>query len=644
MRLAAPPLGLFGLPSLSEIVEAIAKDFFGALAHALVPEWLSHATVAAIQHLVALPDPATWGHVSQLQSDMSFLGVTLLPAVFAASTLRYWIVGITGGPHPTVAVGRVVWVTLALVAYRWIVTETVDGANTITHAILGFPVVARGLSRVIVVVFGGALLTGTGGVLGALLVIVAVILAVALFAVQVLVTLILALLVVAGPPLIALSVVPELSHLARGWAHLLLAVCLIPLAWAVIFATAGALALDATSFTGGAAGLPGHLEAAFAGLATFVVALRLPMLLLGQARHVFGAGALASGRGHSGERAQASSLPGVERVRAANARLRSVALEGVPSLGRSAGRAAGALGAPQGGAVGVARRGLARVGLASGVLSAGAAGAVAGGEIAGRRASGQSAPSGGRPAASSGPRRRGIRQRLADAGAVLADAPRQARVAMQPAAKQPRGRRDGGSGERSRRGRRGRDPRDGRVAGEGQRSFSKQQTRGKQPGASRGERPQESHPGKRPAARGQTSPAASKPADRPGKRRGRRDVRMPAVPAAGAAEGKQGGKSAGAGSGNPGRRVAGQAQRDARANKPSSAAREASSGTSNLGRPQAPRRARKPRPGRKPSRGLPAAGQEGRGQGRPASSPPPPAPVQRRLRSVRRKPRPGGGS
>lgn len=643
MSLTAPPVGLFGLPSLSEIVEAIAKDFFGALAHALVPAWLSHATVAAIQHLVALPDPATWGHVSQLQSDMSFLGVTLLPAVFAASTLRYWIVGITGGPHPTVAVGRVVWVTLALVAYRWVLTETVDGANTLTHAILGFPVVAKGLSRVIVVVFGGALLTGTGGVLGALLVIVAVIIAVALFAVQVLVTLILALLVVAGPPLIALSVVPELSHLARGWGHLLLAVCLIPLAWAVIFATAGALALDATSFTGGAAGLPGHLEAAFAGLATFVVALRLPMLLLGQARHILGAGVISAGRGHGGERAQASSLPGVERVRAANARLRSVALEGVPSLGRSAGRATGALGAPQGGAVGVARRGLARAGLASGVLSAGAAGALAGSRgSGGRPGSDQRGRSAGDPAVSGGRRRRGIRQRLADAGAVLADAPRQARVAMQPAPKQPRGRSDGGSGERSRRGRRGRGPRDGRVGGEGQRSFSKQQTRGKQPGASRGERPQESHPGKRPAARGQTSPAASKPADRPGKRRGRRDVRMPGVPAAGAAEGKQGGKSAGAGSGNPGRRVAGQAQRDARANKPSSAAREASSGTSNLGRPQAPRRARKPRPGRKPSRGLPAAGQEGRGQGRPASSPPPPAPVQRRLRSVRRKPRPGG--
>ena len=62
----------------------------------------------------------------------------------------------------------------------------------------------------------------------------------------------LAVLIVAGPPLIALSAIPELSHLARNWAYALLAVALVPLGWTVLFATAGALCLDATSFTGAA--------------------------------------------------------------------------------------------------------------------------------------------------------------------------------------------------------------------------------------------------------------------------------------------------------------------------------------------------------------------------------------------------------
>src|ERR1017187_10334508 len=69
------PVGLFGLPSLHSIIEAIAKGFFGALAGALVPSWLKHGTVATIQHLVALPDPASWTHVGELQGDMTYLGM-----------------------------------------------------------------------------------------------------------------------------------------------------------------------------------------------------------------------------------------------------------------------------------------------------------------------------------------------------------------------------------------------------------------------------------------------------------------------------------------------------------------------------------------------------------------------------------------
>ena len=59
-RAPIAPIAFLGLPSLHSIIEAIAKGFFGALAGALVPGWLKHGTVATIQHLVALPDPASW--------------------------------------------------------------------------------------------------------------------------------------------------------------------------------------------------------------------------------------------------------------------------------------------------------------------------------------------------------------------------------------------------------------------------------------------------------------------------------------------------------------------------------------------------------------------------------------------------------
>ncbi len=417
------------LPSLHSIIDAIAEGFFGALAGALVPGFLKHGTVATIQHLVALPDPASWGHVGQLQEDMTYLGASLLPVTLAVGTLRYWMMGLTGSAHPAGAIGRCVGATGVLVAYRWIVEEVVAATNTLTHAILGFPVVANGLASIISVLFGGALLVGAGGVFGAFLVIVGVLFAAGLFALQVLLTVVLALLIVAGPPLIALSAIPELSHLARAWAHALMVIVLIPLGWTVLFATAGALTLDATSFTGGAGGLPGHIAAAFAGLITFVLAVKLPLMLLGEMRQLFSAASLRGGGG-GGAQGQ-STMPGAQRMQAAHARLRSAAFVGGPSLGRSAGRAAGAMGAPAGGPVGAARRGLAGAARRSGVLPGTAAGA-AGGSLAGAAAARRGAGTVKRG-------RGGLRERMSRAGTILASAPRDARAAMAASSRRGRG-------------------------------------------------------------------------------------------------------------------------------------------------------------------------------------------------------------
>ncbi len=416
------PVALFGLPSLQSIIQAIANDFFGALAGALVPSWLKHGTVATIQHLVALPDPASWRHVSRLQGEMTYLGAMLLPVTLAIGATRYWLVGLTGSAHPASAIVRCAASSGVLVAYRWIVEQTVAAVNTVTHGILGLPAVSEGLARIIGVLFGGALLTGAGSVFGAFLVIVGVVFAAGLFAAQVLLTVALAVLIVAGPPLIALAAIPELSHLARGWADALLAVALVPLGWTVLFATAGALCLDATSFTGAGGGLPGHVAAAFAGLITFVLAVRLPMMAVGEIRSIFSRHGLRSSASNS--HGNARSMPGGERVRTAQARLRAVGLQAVPSFGASVGRAAGALGAPAGGPIGAARRRIARA-RRSGVfrnLGHSAAGA------AGTR---------GRPSSADGIRP-GVRERFAQARRIHVAAPAEAAAAMNAGSRRAR--------------------------------------------------------------------------------------------------------------------------------------------------------------------------------------------------------------
>jgi hypothetical protein len=414
-------LGFLGLPSLHSIIEAIAKGFFSALAGALVPGFLKHGTVATIQHLVALPDPARWGHLNELEGDMTYLGMSLMPVSLAVCTLRYWMVGLTGAAHPATGIVRCAWATFVLVIYRWLVEQVVAATNTLTHAILGFPVVAGGLASIVTVLFGGALLVGAVGVFGAFLVIVGVAFGAGLFASKVGLTDVLALAYCAGPLFIALWPIPELSHLARAWGHALMAVVLVPLGWTILFAVAGALTLDATSVNGGAAGIGGHIEAAFAGLITFVIAVKLPLMLLGELRNILGGTSLRASGGAQGK----STMPGGERIRAAQARVRTVALEGIPSLGRSAGRAAGAMGAPAGGPLGAARRGLAGASRRSGVVpgmtaaaGGGALGGIAAGRVAARRRSGAAA------------KRGGIRERLSRAGTILASAPRDARAAM----------------------------------------------------------------------------------------------------------------------------------------------------------------------------------------------------------------------
>lgn len=402
---------LLGLPSLHEIIEAIAHGFFEALAGALVPGFLKHATVATIQHLVALPDPQSWQHLSSLEGQMIYLGAALLPVSLAASTLRYWVSGLTGAAHPAGALARCVGAAGTLVAYRWMLEQVIAAANTLTHAILGFPAVGDGLGAIVSVLFGGALLTGSASVFGALLVIVGVLFAAGLFALQVLLTLLFALLCTAGPPLIALSPIPECEHLLRSWAHGLGAIALVPVGWTLLFATAGALSLDAVSLDGASGGLPGHIAAAFAGLATFAIAVKLPLMLLGEARRFLSSARL---RSPAGPNAPPRAISGSERVRAAHARLRSAALVGVPALAGSIGMAAGSLGAPAGGPLGAATRGLKR--------------AVKTGPLRTEGSDPPAAQSGTQSEAR--PARRGLRTRLADAGAILARAPREARRAV----------------------------------------------------------------------------------------------------------------------------------------------------------------------------------------------------------------------
>src|SRR5437764_2635240 len=102
------PLALFGFPSVSDIVRKVVALLFGALSHALLPDFLRNGTVDAIKWLIAVPNPANaalWPNVARLEHDMTALGYGLLGLVLVLATVRYTF-GAAGGASPLLALAR----------------------------------------------------------------------------------------------------------------------------------------------------------------------------------------------------------------------------------------------------------------------------------------------------------------------------------------------------------------------------------------------------------------------------------------------------------------------------------------------------------------------------------------------------------
>jgi len=359
------------LPSIGELLNGVVNGLFGALLSALTPDFLKHADIHTLEWLVALPnvaDTAVWPTVGRLEANMVWVAGAILPTTLIIATARDTALSLTFRAHPANALLRVIGAVFWLVLYRFAFENGVAFVNVLTHTMLSWSIVAQGLHRTVLVMFGGSLLVGAGGVFLALLGLVALVFAVCLFALKVLLLTVLAILFVSGPLFIALAPLPTVGDLARGWLLAVLAVCLIPVGWCIIFATAGAFSLDVTNL-GGGAHIGGRVLGAFAALVTFYIAWKWPLMVLGHVRGALGGLGVRVGAA-SGGSSTASDGALAAKAGRARAGLQAAMLAG----GRGLGLAAGALGAPRGGLAGLAGR-QARPHLAA----AAAGGAIAGG-------------------------------------------------------------------------------------------------------------------------------------------------------------------------------------------------------------------------------------------------------------------------
>src|SRR5438128_2969340 len=359
------------LPSIGELLDGVVNRLFGALLSALTPDFLKHADIHTLEWLVALPnvaDSSLWPTVGHLQQNMVWVSAARLPTALIIATTRDTALSLSFRAHPGNALLRVIGAVFALVLYRFGVANAVAFVNVLTHTMLTWPIVAQGLHRTVLVMFGGSAIFGAGGAFLGLLGLVALVFAVCLFALKVLLLIVLAVLFVSGPLLIALAPLPTVGHLAQGWLLALVGICLIPVGWCIIFATAGAISLDVTNL-GGGAHIGSRVVGAFAALVTFYIAFKWPLMVLGHVRGSLGALGVRAAGG-AGSAGVVSDGVLAAKAQGARSRLQAAMLAG----GRGVGLAAGALGAPRGGLAGLAAR-QARPHLAS----AAASGAIAAG-------------------------------------------------------------------------------------------------------------------------------------------------------------------------------------------------------------------------------------------------------------------------
>jgi hypothetical protein len=288
-----PPIGPIGGPLGlgSDVITGglgkAAVEAFGAIIGALFswPGKLVNRELLA--WLVAVPDyaidPSTT-RPDQQGSNLAELGATTTVMAFAAlgavgtvSAIRYWAAGLTGsgGLDALEGLARTVGAALLIVLWPWLFRHSANLANEAGHGLLGSGSVLDDTARVLAAAFAAAV---ASNILAILIAIVAAVLFLALLVCKIAVSAATALVFVGMPLALMLWQIPELAWIARTAMRAFATVLVIPLAWAVCFATFAAIAIDSLALKG-ASGFKDALVKPLVAIALLWVAVTLPKTL-----------------------------------------------------------------------------------------------------------------------------------------------------------------------------------------------------------------------------------------------------------------------------------------------------------------------------------------------------------------------------
>jgi hypothetical protein len=281
---------------VASIGASVVVKGFIAILNSLFSGLEAHITLKILTWLTS-SDAQSGGHVATLYSLTSGMAIGLLGAVLTVSFLRYWLSGLSlsgrGGFEAVEALLRTIAAVAGLLVWPFVFRQLIALGNVSSATILGDPALRSEIAKIInTVVFVTFTPTGVLGLFVSIVLAVAgALLFLGLLFLKVMSGAALTFLYVAMPLAIIVWPLDELAWLSRHAFRAFFALVLIPVIWALIFATFAAVSVNALEFQG-ASGFVNQVTQPLVAIAMLWLTVTIPRTLfklatggLGLTRH-----------------------------------------------------------------------------------------------------------------------------------------------------------------------------------------------------------------------------------------------------------------------------------------------------------------------------------------------------------------------
>jgi hypothetical protein len=233
--------------SISDCADKAAETVIGKTFDMLFGGIQAAVTQAVLTYLTAIPSFAHDGHIQALSDLTTGLAFGALGAVMTISIIRYWLSGLSlsgqGGAEAIEGFTKTVWAALMILAWPWVFDQAIALTNIATSSIMESTSVRNDLKTMFRDFTISHFVPGPSMIISLVAELAGVFALLGLLWMKISLTAGTAFLRIAMPIAIVLWPIEELSWVARTAGKAMSTVVLVPLIWALLFATAAALGI-----------------------------------------------------------------------------------------------------------------------------------------------------------------------------------------------------------------------------------------------------------------------------------------------------------------------------------------------------------------------------------------------------------------